>query len=326
VGGELSFDTGPPPAPAGRATGVPASPPAEAIVQRVDFGGVVLLADDGSRVDATVRARLMGKKRSLGNTVVVGDRVSFGWEGERALIDDVAPRRNAFSRRASGEREEEQVVAVNLDQVVIVASLRRPDFKHGLVDRVLAQAEVAGIPAVLALNKTDLGDEAEAGGLLADYAPAGVTGFPLCAIRGHGVEALREACLERRSLFVGHSGVGKSTLLDRLAPGHELLQGEVNEVTGKGRHTTTAALLLRPEPGLELIDTPGVRAFGLWGVEGSDLERCYREFAPFLGQCRFGDCRHDREPGCALRAAVERGEVAARRWESFVHLREELGG
>lgn len=221
---------------------------------------------------------------------------------------------------------QEQVVAANLDQVVIVAAVRRPEFRHGFVDRVLVQSLVAGVPAILALNKTDLGDEREAAELLGDYAPAGVTGLAMCAKSGRGVEALRAACLGRRSLFVGHSGVGKSTLLDRLAPGHELLAAEVNERTGKGRHTTTAALLLRPSPDLELIDTPGVRAFALWGVDAERLAEYYPELRALHGTCRFADCRHDREPGCAVRAAVERGELHERRFTSFHKLREELEG
>jgi ribosome biogenesis GTPase / thiamine phosphate phosphatase len=314
------------PRPAGAPGGAQAPPPAEGVVRRVDFNGVAIFGDDGSLVDASARGRLMGRRKSLGNTVVVGDRVTLAWEGERAIIQSVEPRRSSFSRRAAGEREEEQVVAANLDQVVIVASLHRPDFKHGFVDRVLAQAEHAGLPALLALNKTDLGDDAEVASLLADYAPAGVAGLAMCAKSGRGVDALEAACRGRRSLFVGHSGVGKSTLLDRLAPGHELLQGDVNEVTGKGRHTTTAALLLRPAPDLELIDTPGVRAFALWGVDAFSLVECFPEIRPFLGGCRFGDCRHDREPGCSVRAAAERGEIPARRWESYLRLREELAG
>jgi len=254
----------------------------------------------------------------------VGDRVLLEWEGEQAIIAGVQGRRSAFSRRASGERPIEQVVAANLDQVVIVASLLRPEFKHGLVDRVLAQADAAGQPAILVLNKTDLGDASEAAALLADYAPAEVKGVATCALTGRGVDELRAACAGRRSLFIGHSGVGKSTLLGRLAPGHELLLGDVNAVTGKGRHTTTAALLLQPAPDLELIDTPGVRAFALWGIDADSLCEHYAELRPFIGQCRFGDCRHDREPGCALHAAVERGDIPARRWASFQHLRAEL--
>lgn len=298
--------------------------PREATVRRVDFGGVALFDDVGGTLEATVRGRLMGKRKALGNAVVVGDRVTLEWEADRAAIDAVAPRRSAFSRRAAGERVEEQVIAANLDLVVIVASLHRPDFKHGLVDRVLAQARSASVPALLALNKTDLGNAEETAALLADYAPAGVEGIATCGITGLGVDALREACRGRRALFVGHSGVGKSTLLGHLAPGHELLLGDVNELTGKGRHTTTAALLLRPEPGLELIDTPGVRAFGLWGIDADNLAGHYPEISPHLGTCRFGDCRHDREPGCGLHAALERGDIPARRWESFLRLREEL--
>ena len=201
MGGELNHA----PRPAGG--GAPASLPAEAVVRRVDFNGLSLFGDDGGAFEASARGRLMGRRKALGNTVVVGDRVHLAWDGDRALIESVAPRRSAFSRRAAGERAEEQVVAANLDQVVIVASLRRPDFKHGL-------------PAVLALNKTDLADAAEAAALLADYASAHVTGVAMCAKSGTGVEALHEACRGKRSLFVGHSGVGKSTLLDRLAPGH----------------------------------------------------------------------------------------------------------
>ncbi len=295
-------------------------------MRRVDFGGLALAADDGTRIDATVRGRLMGARKSLGNAVVVGDRVRLAWEGGRAVVESVAPRRNAFSRRAAGERDEEQVVAANLDQVVIVAALQRPDFRHGFVDRVLVQALHAGLPAVLALNKTDLGAPGEAEALLADYAPAGVASVALCAKSGRGLEALREACRGRRSLFVGHSGVGKSTILDVLAPGHELLAAEVNERTGKGRHTTTAALLLRPTPDLELIDTPGVRAFSLWGVDAASLEEYYPELQAHRGGCRFADCRHDREPGCAVRAAVGRGEIHERRLASFHKLREELAG
>jgi len=292
----------------------------------VDFGGLSLAADDGTTFEATVRGRLMGTRKALGNAVVVGDRVRLTWETGRAVVDAVAPRRNAFSRRAAGEREEEQVVAANLDQVVIVAAMQRPDFRHGFVDRVLVQSLHSGLPALLALNKTDLGAEGEAAALLADYEPAGVPGIALCARSGRGVDALRAACRGRRSLFVGHSGVGKSTLLDILAPGHELLAAEVNERTGKGRHTTTAALLLRPAPDFELIDTPGVRAFALWGVDADSLEEYYPELQARRGGCRFADCRHDREPGCAVRAAVGRGEVHERRLASFHKLRDELAG
>ena len=316
-------------------TGTPAARPTAATVSRIDFGGVRLLADDGAELEASVPGRLRGAKKALGNAVVTGDRVRLAWDAERALVEEVEPRRNAFSRRASGEREVEQVVAANLDQVVVVAALRNPEFRHGLVDRVLVQCARAGIPALLALNKTDLDNAHETDAILGEYARAGVPGIATCAVSGLGVPEVRERCHGRRTLFVGHSGVGKSTLLGALFPGRDIVQGEVNEVTGKGRHTTTAAVLYRLEPDAggpppaaptrtELVDTPGVRAFALWGVDADELVEYYPELKPFIGHCRFGDCRHDREPGCALREAVAGGAVGERRFASYCKLRDEL--
>ncbi len=298
--------------------------PREARVTRVDFGQCRLRLADGSVRDAWVRGRLMGPRKALGNAVVVGDRVLWHEEEGRAVVEETLARRNAFSRRAVGDRPEEQVVAANLDQVVLVASLIEPEFRPGLADRVLAQAEHAGIPARLVVNKTDLGDPAEAQAILDAYARAGYPGHAVCAKGSVGIEPLRHACRGRRSLFVGHSGVGKSTLLNALFPALGLRSGTVIPRTGRGRHTTTAAWLLVPDPDLEVIDTPGVRSFALWGIGARDLEQAYVEFRRHLGNCRFRDCLHDSEPGCAVRAAVEAGEIAVRRFESFHKLRREL--
>ncbi len=295
-----------------------------ALVVRVDFGACTLMDEAGELLDATVRARVMGRRKALGNTVVVGDLAEWTREGERIVIGGVAPRRNLFSRRAAGERAEEQVVAANLDQIVLVATVRDPEFKAGFVDRVLAQASHQGIAAVLVLNKADLGGGDEARAVLGDYARAGCAGLFVSAREGAEIEHLRHSCRARRTLFVGHSGVGKSTLLNALFPDLELRAGEVNKKTGKGRHTTTAAWLVRPEAGLELIDTPGVRGFGLWGIGARELDHAYPEFRPFLGECRFADCRHVEEPGCAIRGAATSGTIAMRRFESFLKLREEL--
>lgn len=291
---------------------------------RVDFRACLLHSAQGAPVDATVLGRLMGRGRSLGNTLVVGDVVRYVEEDGRAVVTEVEPRRNAFSRRGAGERGEEQVVAANLDQVVVVAAIVDPPFRAGLVDRILCQAEHAGIPARIAINKCDLASEAEVQALLDDYGRAGYAAHRVCAKTGEGVDALKHACRERRSLLTGHSGVGKSTLLNALAPGIDLLAGRVNPVTGKGRHTTSAAWLIAPEPGIELIDTPGIRSFGLWGIEARNLAQAYPELRPHVGRCRFGDCRHESEPGCAMRAAAAAGEISALRWESFRKLRAEL--
>ncbi len=302
---------------------VPA-PSGHAVVARVDFRSCLLLGDDGATREATVRGRLMGRGKALGNAAVVGDRVRFTSEHGRIAVVEVEPRRNAFSRRAAGGRPAEQVVAANLDQVVLVASVEAPTFKRGLADRVLGQAEHAGLPTRLVLNKLDLADPGEARTLLEDYGRAGAPGHLTSAKTGAGLDELRRALRGRRSLLIGHSGVGKSTLLNALVPGLDLLSRKVNPVTGKGRHTTTAAWLLRPERDLELIDTPGVRAFGLWGIGPRDLDQTYPEFRRFLGTCRFSDCRHATDPGCAVRAAVERGEIAPGRLASYLKLRQEL--
>jgi ribosome biogenesis GTPase len=294
------------------------------VVARVDFNACVLREADGVEHEATVRARLMGRTKSLGNALVVGDVAGFELLRGRAVVTDVAPRRNVFSRRASGDRALEQVVAANVDQVALVASVSAPEFKAGFVDRVLCQAEHSGIPARLVLNKVDLAPPDEVGPLARDYERAGYAVSLVSARTGAGIGALRDACRGRRTLFVGHSGVGKSTLLNAMIPGLDLAAGHVNARTGKGRHTTTAAWLLVPEPGLELIDTPGVRVFSLWGIGGRDLEQAYPEFRRWLGSCRFADCRHEREPDCALRGAAAAGELPARRLDSFLKLRAEL--
>lgn len=296
----------------------------DALVTRVDFRGCTLMDDAGGLLEATVRGRLMGHAKSLGNAVVVGDRVRFARDGGRAVIQATLPRRNALSRLAAGGQGGEQVVAANLDQVVLVTSIAEPEFRSGFADRVLCQAEHAGIPARVVINKTDLGTPDAVAAVSDDYARAGYPVQALCARSGDGVESLVHACRARRSLFVGHSGVGKSTLLNAMVPGLDLIAGDVNPKTGRGRHTTTAAWLMRPEPGLELIDTPGVRAFGLWGIGPRDLDQAYPEFRRHLGSCRFADCSHDAEPGCAVKAAVAAGEVATRRHVSYLKLRAEL--
>jgi ribosome biogenesis GTPase len=271
-----------------------------------------------------VRGSVMGRETALGNAVVVGDRVHYELDGGHVMVSGVEPRRNVFCRRASGTRPIQQVVAANLDQIILVASIRHPEFRAGFADRVLCQAQHLGVPARIVITKIDLAATDQARALLADYARAGYPGHVVCAVTGEGLEPLRSECRGRRSLFVGHSGVGKSTLLNALVPGLDLLAAEVNIKTKKGRHTTSAAFLLRPEPGLDVIDTPGVRSFGLWGVDANDLEQTYAEFQAFRGQCRFSDCRHDREHGCAIRAGVQAGHIAERRYHSFLKLRAEL--
>lgn len=283
-----------------------------------------VMAEPGELVACSVRGRLLDAKGRLGNRVVVGDRVTIEGAGAGAVVSAVAPRRSAFSRRAAGGRAAEQVIAANLDRVVAVGAAAAPPFRPGFVDRVLAQATHAGLHAVLVVNKTDRVGPQEVAALAVPYEEAGYPVFRVSARRGDGVEELRGACRGLRTLFVGQSGVGKSTLLNAISPGLGLKEGEVNPKTLKGRHVTTTAWLLKVPPDLEVIDTPGMRGFALWGLDAGRLASCYPEFGRLDEPCRFEGCSHRQEPGCAVRAAVAQGALREARYRSYLKLYEEL--
>jgi ribosome biogenesis GTPase len=292
-------------------------------VARVDLRGAVVVDPAGELAFLPVRKRLMERGARLGNAIVVGDQV----EVEDEAIVAVAPRKNRFERRSAGARAQGrvQVVAANLDRVLAVVALKDPVPSAGLVDRFAVTCEWLGLPFAIAFTKADLVPPAFAREQQDAYARAGYPTFVVAAPTGSGLDAIARELEGRRTLFVGHSGVGKSTLLAALVPGLELKVGAVNAKTGKGRHTTTAATLVRlaDAPLTEVIDTPGVRGFGLPGVDRAGLARFFPELADLPG-CRFGDCTHRTEPGCAVRAAVDSGRFARARYDAYLRLLEEL--
>jgi ribosome biogenesis GTPase len=306
------------------------------VVARVDLRGVVVLDEAGRVWAAAVRKRLQDPGGRLGNAIVVGDAVTVEiLEGASpdddstgAVVVDVAPRRNRFERAAAGQGPggRIQITAANLDRVLVVAALRDPPLREGLLDRIAVTCEALGLPLIIALSKADLVPAAEVAAARATYVRAGYEVHALIAPEGRGVPELRAALAGRRTLVVGHSGVGKSTLLNALAPELKLAIGLVNAKTGKGRHTTTAATLARLEvgpPPTEVIDTPGVRTFGLPKLDPADLPRLFPEWRG-RGPCRFADCAHRDEPGCAMHAALDEGAIAEDRYRSYVRLRDEL--
>jgi ribosome biogenesis GTPase len=223
----------------------------------------------------------------------------------------------------------EQVIAANIDQAAAVFSAAQPAPKWGMLDRYLVSAEAAGIPALILITKLDLAQhdgvtDAELEQALQIYRQVGYTVLLTSSQTRLGLDALRTALDGRSTILLGKSGVGKTSLLNALQPGLGLRVSQVSQATGKGRHTTTHQELFHLESGGTIIDTPGVREFGLWEIDGSDLASYFPEMRPWLGRCRFGmDCRHDSEPGCVIRQAVLDQQIHPMRYQSYQRLRQE---
>jgi ribosome biogenesis GTPase len=291
--------------------------------------GLVLAREGGRFRIATERGEVQGvlrgkARRDAYDRVVVGDRVTLdaGDRGGVFGITGVAPRRNLLERRTPLGRGN-RPVAANLDRVFVVTAAADPVPLPQLVDRLCAIAEANEIPVGIVINKLDL-DPAGAASLEERYAAAGYPVHRVSARTGAGLDRLFEELRGRESLLTGPSGAGKSTLLNRLQPGLALRTREVSEKIRRGRQTTVAAVLVPLEGGGWLVDTPGFSEVGLWDIEPRELARCFPEMREPLDRCKFPDCTHRREPGCAVRAAVETGAIHPERYRSYLVLLEEL--
>lgn len=267
--------------------------------------------------------------------VAVGDQVRYIKSGEgNGLIVELYPRRNHFSRRSAvpmpTAQPHEQVIAANVDQVVPVFAAAEPTPKWNMLDRYLVSAEAAGLPAVIIITKIDLAQDrqgqldAELIEVVDEYRRIGYPVLLVSAHRDLGLAGVRQALEGRISVLLGKSGVGKTSLLNALQPGLGLRVNAVNQVTGKGKHTTTNMEMFPLEfgNGGSIIDTPGVREFGMWLEEDEAIDWLFPEMRPFLGTCRFGlGCAHDQEPDCAIQAAVTAGQIHPRRLQSYLLLR-----
>jgi ribosome biogenesis GTPase len=244
-------------------------------------------------------------------SVAPGDRVAIRHEKVAAI----AERRTTLSRTDPANPNRERVIAANLDVVVIVAAIADPPFRPGLVDRYLIAAARGGVQPVLCITKIDLADAASAADL---YRRAGVPVVCCSIADGRGVDQLGALLAGNLAAFVGHSGVGKSSLLNALGSDEYARTGAVSAGTGKGRHTTSSPRLYVLKNGARIIDTPGIREFGLGPVSAAEVIAAFPEFGRFV--CRFRDCRHRDEPGCGVRAAVESGRIARARYASYLRL------
>jgi ribosome biogenesis GTPase len=281
---------------------------------RVDLGGHSLVC--------SVRGSLSAEETGYTNVVAVGDEVVVSDSGSgQGVVEAVLPRRNVLARPDVFHDHLQQVIAANIDQLLIVASWRDPVIWLELIDRYLIAAERYGLMPIICVNKIDLAEDmATCRATLQPYLDLSYRVLFTCALTGEGVDELRRILCGQTTVLTGLSGVGKSSLLSAVQPGLQLRTGEVSEYSGQGRHTTAQVISHRLEIGGFVVDTPGIREFGLSSLKQSELARFYPEIVAVAGGCRFDDCAHIHEPGCAVKAAVQQGRVSASRYHNYKKL------
>ena len=302
----------------------------EGTVVRVysDFADVALDVAPGAPpviVTARLRGRLALRAGTDKNVLAVGDRVILENPGHEWIVEDILPRRTRFSRRHPHQSHLEQVIAANVDQVLIVVSAERPGFRPDIVDLHLVAASAAGLPALILLTKADLVPPGRIEEIARRYRKLKLPILRTGLDDEAGLSRLRRDLLVgRTTVMVGLSGVGKSTLRNRLLPDSpgKAPTAAVSEKSGQGRHVTTAATFEPLPPKGFLVDTPGIRELRPWGVSGRGVQAHFPEFQD--AECRFSDCRHATEPGCGVLAAVERGEATEERLASMLAMMDEL--
>ncbi len=273
-------------------------------------------ACDGERKGEIIRCHM---RTNLGQ-LVTGDRVIWRPNPDGGVVVATSERKTELVR--PNPYGEMKPVAANIDFIVITVAVE-PIAHAQLIDRYLVAAELSGIEPVILLNKIDLlndGNRERIDTMLKRYETIGYRVLFASSSTQDGLNELKTLLKDRISVFVGQSGVGKSSLINTLLPGVDLKVGELSELTRKGRHTTTTARLFHFPDGGDLIDSPGIREFGLWHIEPSDLIEGFRELREYTGHCRFRDCKHEQEPGCALKDAVAEGLISEARWNSFRHI------
>ena len=280
---------------------------------------------------AVLRGRVRLSMSDATNPVAVGDRVRFTAPEhisaqDPAVITEVLPRSNYLIRKSTNLSRQSHIIAANIDQAVIAVSLFFPELKLPLLDRILVTCEVYGIPAVIVLNKIDLyGAEApqEVERFIHTYEGAGYRVIPSSTVTGEGIDALKELCKDRLSLFSGESGVGKSSLIKSIDSSLDPKIGRISASHLQGRHTTSLYEMYRLRGGGFLIDSPGIRGFGLVDLEKEEISKYFPEMLRVSDGCRFIPCTHTHEPGCAVKDAVDRGEISPERYNSYLGMLEE---
>lgn len=284
--------------------------------------------ESGKVAECRIRGKLRLKGVRTTNPVAVGDVVTVEEGGEGSVITAIEPRRNYIIRKSTNLSKEAHILASNVDQAVLVVTVNHPVTSTVFIDRFLVTAEAYAIPAVLVFNKRDLYDEEDElmlGGLKAIYERAGYPCYEVSTLTGEGLEAVGRLLKDRVSVLAGLSGVGKSSLINRIEPGLGLKTAAISDAHDAGRHTTTFAEMFPLTQGGYIIDTPGVRSFGMVDMKREEISHFFPEIFERAGECRFYNCTHTHEPGCAVADAVEAGEISESRYASFLSMLEESG-
>lgn len=312
------------------------------VYEKGTFQGRVIKTQSGfytvETEDGPIVSQISGRlKASREDQPITADLVALGdfvtterQEDGSGFIVDVHQRQHTLSRVASTmaagtAAESEQIIIANCDQAIFVLAAKNPRPQPRMLDRLLVAAEKAKIPSiVICVNKIDLVKREQAEALFAPYIDIGYQVIFLSVKEALGIHALRDALANKVSVLTGPSGVGKSSLLNALQPGLTLQTAHVSDANAKGRHTTRFSQLVALDEGGYMADTPGIRAIAPWDVEPDELDHYYREISQHVPNCRFTDCSHMHEPGCAVRKAVQNGEITEERYESYLRMREEL--
>ncbi len=283
-----------------------------------------VLADDGTTWEARAKGnfRLRGIRST--NPIAIGDRVTFHTVESEALITDIDDRKNYVIRRATNLSKQSHILAANVDQCFLIVTLRQPETSTTFIDRFLASAEAYRIPVTLVFNKTDLLTDEDDRDLLSAmctlYETVGYSCRCVSAETGEGIDELRTLLTDRITLLSGNSGVGKSTLINRLFPHLNLRTAEVSDMYNTGRHTTTFSEMFPTGDGGYIIDTPGIKGFGTFDMEREEVGHYFKEIFKTSALCRFNNCTHTHEPGCAVREAVERHDISESRYASYLSM------
>lgn len=281
-------------------------------------------ADDGRMVDSKIKGNFRLKGIRSTNPVAVGDRVEIVENAEgTAFITAIGDRRNYIIRKSPNLSKQSHIIAANVDQALLVVTVNRPQTSTTFIDRFLASAEAYRVPVVLVFNKTDILDDDERryqDMMIALYENIGYECRAVSAATGSGVEELRGMLVGRVTVLSGNSGVGKSTLINSLLPGVNLRTAEISDAHNTGMHTTTFSEMLPLPEGGYIIDTPGIKGFGTFDIEPEELTGYFRDIFHFSKDCRFSNCTHRHEPGCAVLRALEDHYIAESRYQSYLSM------